>query len=358
MMCRHTNSYTIIGGLVASLITLVIMLISFIISCIVNVIKQDITERGSYKGSADFEKGKRVHEKVDDFIDAEYDIKVDDQLHLSVPDSAQEYLNVDHSRKIKFIFPQFTEGNPLPDKYRGKSRHDVNASILERLESGKDINWNNRALSYIRRNTHGKHIINCILKPIVRKLYGYSGDNDDYSRAVVPVVDATTNIGGDTILFAMEPFVSSVTSYERSEEPYKMLLENIKLYGMEDRITAYNKMFDYKVPRDAFVIIDPPFETGNNAGNFNLSIDSVPIYEVVQRILDAGAKLVLISVVPEFQYNKRYAVDHGQHVSAYRIGDKNVKVYLVGKDPQVGNFESYLLVGIHGEKYQCRLIRQ
>lgn len=258
-----------------------------------------------------------------DFIDEPYNIKTDDQEKNKVPHAQQEYLSRDFTRYGASRFPVFDNNSQIPKKFGKKPYWTVQKSIRESLITLKDQNWSNQTLSYARINTIGKHIVECIIHPLFKK--GIFDKNN------FVIVDATGNIGTDSITFAMEYFVSHVKTYEILPHVYNMLVKNIDLYGYNDKITALNKRFDYDIPKRSLVIIDPPYETGNNADNFNLSIDKMPIYYVAQEVLNAGAAVVLLSMPKKYRYNAKFAQDFNHHVSVYQMGKVNNKMFLIMK---------------------------
>ncbi len=266
----------------------------------------------------------------DDFTDIAqlYDKNIDDQAKNIVKFADQEYLSIDFTKKVVFRFPIFDENSYIPPVFEKQKYYQIQKRIREELPKLENINWTNQTLSYARSNIVGKHIIECIIAPLYRKgLFGREGR----IRSPLKVVDATGNIGADSILFAMERFVSSVKVYEILPNVYDMLVNNIHLYGMDKKIQALNKRFDYDVPKNSLVMIDPPYEADNNRGNFNLSIDNMPIYYVAQKVLDAGAACVILSMPRTYKYNTKFALDHDQHVSVYQMGKINNKMYLVCK---------------------------
>ena len=274
------------------------------------------------------------------FIDEKYDVTVDDQQQNEVKFSEQEYLNRDFRKIVATRFPVFDAYSYIPTtpQFRRMPYWQIQKYIRDKLSSLEGINWSNQTLSYARNNVIGKHIIECLVFPLVKKglfvdskIAGSKLPDNLNVTPHVKIVDATGNIGMDSITFALEKFVSHVTTYEILPEVYDMLLNNIKLYGMNSRITAYNKRFDYNpsIMKDALVMIDPPYESGNNSNNFNLSIDSFPIYFVAQKILDAGAKCVILTMPKTYRYNSKFARDHNQYVSVYQMGNKNNKLFLI-----------------------------
>jgi predicted RNA methylase len=199
----------------------------------------------------------------------------------------------------------------VPNKWKNRNWNELKYEIRD----GENKLWTNQLLSYMR-NRKSFHL----MLDIIRK------NNINMTN----VVDATANIGGDAIGFAMEPEVQHVKAYEIKHSVYDMLVKNIELYGLSDKIEAVCGPFDYDVPIGSLVIIDPPFEKANSAkSHYNLSIDMMPIYAVVQKILEK-ANSVIITMPREYKYNKKYADDHNQQVKVYETS-KNVKIFLICK---------------------------
>jgi len=263
-----------------------------------------------------------------DFVFEDYDISIDDQSKNKVDYSNQEYLSRDFRKSVVHRFPIFDEYSEIPAKFGKKTYWQVQRGIKSLLPNLENLNWSNQTLSYARSNVVEKHIVECILYPLYKS--GLFGD-------FMQIVDTTGNIGADSIGFAMEKFVSHVTTYEILRNVYDMLMRNIDLYGMNDKITAINQRFDYVVPTGSLVIIDPPYEADNNRGNFNLSIDSMPIFYVAQKVLEAGALCVLLSMPKTYKYNSKFAIDMGQHVSVYQMGRMNNKMFLVMRNEDAKN---------------------
>lgn len=258
----------------------------------------------------------------DDFTDinVDYNKDVDDQKSNVVKFDDQEYLSIDFTKKVVFRFPIFDENSYIPPHFGKQKYYQIQKYIRESLPTLQHSNWTNQTLSYARSNIVGKHIIECIVLPLYRK---------GMFPKPMKFVDATGNIGADSILFAMEKFVESVDVYEILPQVYRMLVNNIHLYGMDKKIHPHNKRFGYDVPEGALVMIDPPYEADNNKGNFNLSIDRMPIYYVAQRLLEKGAACVILSMPKTYKYNTRFAIDNHQHVSVYQMGKINNKMFLI-----------------------------
>ncbi len=247
-----------------------------------------------------------------DFVDTDYDITKDDQKHLIIIEEEHKTRKIDY----QYRFPKFDINSRIPKEYRGLNLFQLNSTIMSNLK--ENFNWSNRTLSYARSSTIGKYIVNCIVKPLLQKL----------NIKTIEVVDATAGIGGDTLVFAMESFISKIYSYEKDAGARLALSRNVNVYGFGD-VVEINPIFKFCIPDGSLVIIDPPYEIANNKDNFNLSIEAFPIYEVAQRCLDGGALIVMLTMPVDFKYNKKYAIDHRQHVTAYTMGNKNNKIFIV-----------------------------
>jgi len=277
------------------------------------------------------------------FVYKDYDINVDDQHEITVGFSEQEYMNRDFTKLLRFRFPTLDENSEIPATFKYQRWWDINKSITDRLQSLRESNWTNQTLSYTRDSAIAKHIINCIIEPLYSKgLFG---------NVPITIIDATANIGGDAIAFALEKFIGKVIAYEISESTYEMLRNNIRLYGLENKIDSKNIRFDYNVPEDSLVIIDPPYESAYNENfkSFNLSIDSTPIYNVAKMCLDKGAKCVLLTMPKTYRYNAKFAIINHQNVTSYQMGTKNNKIFAVmrsddGDKLKLHNFSSYKVV--------------
>lgn len=254
-----------------------------------------------------------------DFVDIPYE--KDGRLIEEPPfiaDHKQEYLERDY-RPIMFSrFPLFYVPTQMPKKWK-MSHFQANKIIKNELLNGEDKYWTNQTLSYMRNRKSFKQIMDILIE-----------NNVPHDS----VVDATANIGGDSISFACEG-IKHIKSYEILSNVYEMLRRNISLFKFDDVITPVNARFDYDIDDGSLVIIDPPFEKGNNTANYNLSIDNMPICAVCDKLLygdlpRGNAAYVLLTMPKEYKYNLAYARDHKQSVKAYR-SEKNVKFFLVGK---------------------------
>jgi hypothetical protein len=257
-----------------------------------------------------------------DFIEAPY--MNEDSTYIEegpfIADDKQEYLSRDYSRIMFSRFPMFRDGNDMAE-WDGTPR-ETNDILRTALSKGRGKHWTNQTLSYMRN----RKSFEVIYDDIIRR----------ECIDITNVVDATGNLGGDAISFAMLPEVKHVKVYEILPNVFKLLRNNIELYKLNDKIEAIDGRFDYNVPNGSLVMIDVPYEKGNNAGDdekphFNLSIDTMPIGAVCNKVLDAGAANVLITVPRDYKYNLRFAQDTNQEVVVFRT-HKNVKIYLVRKN--------------------------
>ena len=281
------------------------------------------------------------------FVGTPYNLLVDDHANDTVPFEKQEYLNKDYRKYLLNRFPLYTSYSRVID---GKQQLPViNHNIIKQLPLLEGVNWTNQTLSYTRLSNISNKIYQNIIKPLI--------DDNLFNKKQITIVDATAGIGGDTLSFAMNYSINKVIAYEISKDTYNMLRNNIELYRLNNRIITKNKRFDYDIPNNSLVIIDPPFESSYKQSqflkdtdinkNFTLSIDNIPIYAVAQKCLDRGARCVLITCPKTFRYNFRYAVDNDQHVSVF-LTPKNNKIFVVmrledGNKLAYVNFESYKL---------------
>jgi hypothetical protein len=231
-----------------------------------------------------------------------------------VAEDKQEYLERDYRPIIFSRFPFFNEKSVMP--LWNMPFYEANKKIKSAIINGENIHWTNQTLSYMRNR-----------KSYLQMLAILKKNDVDFTN----VVDATANIGGDSIGFACEG--AKVKSYEIIPSVYNILVNNINLYKLD--IEAKNSRFDYDIKEGSVVIIDPPFEKGNNAENFNLSIDNMPICAVCDKLLygklpNGNASHVLLTMPRDYKYNIRYANEHSQSVKAYK-SEKNVKFFLVSK---------------------------
>jgi hypothetical protein len=290
-----------LGALIATLIATLITFLYFCFRITMESFKTPIVVNGGSEKN-----------ETDHFIDVDYQ---NDAGFIEegpfVADENQEYLNRDYTKIIFTRFPLFTKTSHLPSSWK-QDWNRANGIIRKTINHGRGKHWTNQTLSYMRNRKSFQQIMDICTENNIHL------DN---------IVDATANLGGDCLSFAMAG-ASNIIAYEILPEVAEMLANNVKLFRCV--INVRPRAFDYDVPQDALVIIDPPYEKGNNSTNYNLSIDDSPICVVCDKILNAGAKWVLISMPKDYRYNRRYAVDHKQTVKVYPSA-KNVKFFLVSR---------------------------
>ena len=240
----------------------------------------------------------------------------------------EKYKSKDYVKNVMSTIPRFTKGSFIPLKFKGMKPEEINEILFRTFKEG--INFDNKTVSYGRRDLASKRLWNLVLSELPNiKVY----------------VDATSNIGCDTINLALIPSIENVIAYEMQKNVFDMLQANIKLYGLEDKITAKCCKFDYKIPKGCAVIVDPPFEIANNADHFNLSIEAKPMYAVVEDILNAGALYVIIGMPIIYKYNAVYASEKKHNVKVYIHSGRRYKFLVINRaqfKPEV-----YEIVGKH-----------
>ena len=283
-----------------------------------------------------------------DFTNIPVDIKIDDCIHLAQNTENQQYLRKDYAENVIYTFPRLRKLTYIPpwfSKTYGINYSLMNKYIHEKITAGNNIYWTNQTLSYANRDIQFSRCYSAFICPILHLL------------KINTVIDATANQGGDTIQFALRTEVKHVISYEMQSAPFAILNNNIALYHLEDKITSYNKRFDYKIGNSSFIMIDPPFESGNNSTNFTLSIEAEPIYNVVEHVLtknelylnSACNRVVMLNMPTEFKYNSTFAEEHGHICHVYRIPQKNIKKYIITKNTELLKFgKNYSAWNVYG----------
>lgn len=332
--------------------------------CIIHIINKT-HQNLSYFDICDilFEYSLEKRPNLNFFYDS-YDVSKDIELDPHTSKEEQEYLNRDFKQSFHRRFPKLYENSFVPKSFRTTPYWRMEKIIFDKLKNLENVNWTNQTLSYTRSNIVGKHMVDCIID----ELY-FMGYNVGIFKGPLTFVDATAGMGGDSITLALYKNSKQVISYEIVESVHKMLKNNINLYGLNEKIITKNKRFDYEIPKDSVIIIDPPYESeyGSTLGNFRLSIDKMPIYAVVQKCLDNGAKCVILTMPKTYKYNVKYALDFDQHVNAFQMGEKNNKIFVImslkdGEKLNLTNFASYKIVsdnvkGGKADLYSCRVLK-
>jgi len=285
----------------------------------------------------------------ENFIDKELCADRDDWIGFTDGHKQQEYLGKDYRKNLEWIFPTFDHTTIEPQNC--KSKTEMNKMINEIMMNDVDEeHWNNKTLSYTRKDGPGKQLIDIFIKNM--KKIGYDKMN---------MIDCTGNIGNDSIQAALRPEIEHVYSFEMQRLPCDRFKNNVALYDLNSKITINCERFGYldeseeiaKFKYDkqlqldetpTFVILDPPFELGNSPGNFNMSISSIPIEMVVDSLLDK-VDMVIVTSPLFYKYNLQYKKEKKHRVIVYYLGKKNVKIYAISKNEKFDDMKFYRIQG-------------
>lgn len=109
------------------------------------------------------------------------------------------------------------------------------------------------------------------------------------------IIDATAGCGGNTIEFAK--VFDDTVAIEKDVSRYRMLLNNIEVAGLSERVTALNESFlDYAAstcisnssgPVPPVVFLDPPWGGPHiwNNRKVDLFLDEIPLSSLLTKIL-------------------------------------------------------------------------
>ena len=332
------------------------ILIALFASNIINKILMYLNKSGQQVRGGVYYHNNNIKYNQLDFEDKLYDEKIDDQAHLIIPEEEQTFMHKEYDKMVAFAYPKFDDTHEIPEKYKDKKPEEINNIIEKEILKGRDKHWTNKSLSYMRKDIQGKRLINCVFLPNIKKIL-----KKEVEEHKIEFVDTTANIGGTSLHFALLPIVKHVKSYDLDGSAIDMLKNNVKLYGYEKKFTILNKRFDMEIPKNAVVSIDPPYEKGNNATNFNLSIENRPIYYVVEDILNKGAAIIFLETPSEFKYNYKFANDKKQFITVYTIPTKRIKIYMICKNDLMiseENFKSYNIIKdpYDDSLYSCKIV--
>lgn len=212
-----------------------------------------------------------------------------------------------------FVNTGSLEGSPYqgqlfpPDSERRNYLYKIFPYTNKELVEG--VNWTDETLSYMRGGGTGNKIIHQVVKPI----FGYN----------LTVVDATAGIGGETLLYALSKITRRVIAYEPLPDRHQMLVNNVKLYGVGHKVTTRNSYFDYKVPPNSVILLDPPFDT--------MTIEPRSLYLTLADMLPISRGIVLNAPL-DFLFEGSFIDKCRAKVSCHRIHGKRVKVYVIRQD--------------------------
>ena len=250
---------------------------------------------------------------LDNFATTTPNKDIDDQAHLIRKE--EMHTNKDYAKYVEFAFPM------------------VNSCVRKAIMNGEGTNWTNQTLSYMRKDRVSKMLLDHFYRRVFTEL-------DIGGR--FNLIDATANIGGDSLQFGIGGF-GQVLAFEMQAEVYRMLCNNISTYKLDHRIFAKHQRFDAgKVGeylkefnngvKKCIAIIDPPFEINNNGAHFNLSIANTPIYYIVEQLLAAGLSAVILSMPMCFKYNLPFAKENNHRVDVCYIDKKDLKMLVISRN--------------------------
>lgn len=233
-----------------------------------------------------------------------------------------------YEKNLIYAFPQLNKASNIPSKFAGKPLYEINEELRREIVNGDGKHWTNQQLSYMRKELFSQAIFNELKTRFS-------------STEKIHIVDATGNIGGDSLLFALQPQVSWVLTYEMNQNTFKLLENNVKLYGLhqvvpinEKFVATPEKIFRGTPIPNTVVIIDPPYEypPGAEEYRFVYSIDKIPLIYMINDCLIAGAKLVVVTVPLDFTFNREFAETHNLSVDCFTMGKKDMKIYIARKN--------------------------
>lgn len=172
------------------------------------------------------------------------------------------------------------------------------------------------------------------------------------------IIDATANIGVDSIHFAANTN-ANIISVELNKEEYDALTNNIKTFEYSERITPihddiYNVIKTIIDPVD-LIYIDPPWG-GSDYKQFDddslmLKLDNKPIYDIVKIITAKNiAKFIILKVPSNFAITKftknispnlDMTVDDVEHEKSKKKGFKIITLTQSTKNIKTGGSDSF-----------------
>jgi tRNA1(Val) A37 N6-methylase TrmN6 len=140
-----------------------------------------------------------------------------------------------------------------------------------------------------------------------------------FKRKILKIIDATANIGVDTIFFSKLFPSSLITSYEIMEDEFNHLKQNIKAFNLENRITAIHDAFGRNLellPEEdaktkSFVYIDAPWGGPDYYKKTNLALfldeknsPEMNILEISKYLLtNHKTSYVILKVPRNYEFN-------------------------------------------------------
>lgn len=124
----------------------------------------------------------------------------------------------------------------------------------------KDVDMNKLKITEEGRYSVSKPEVSILIQQYILKKIGSIGEK---TRGLT-IVDGTGNVGGDTIGFGLNNNFNSVLTTETNKENYDVLVNNVKVYKLEDKVKLYNEDFvtflkNMKENYCDIIYFDPPW---------------------------------------------------------------------------------------------------
>lgn len=146
-------------------------------------------------------------------------------------------------------------------------------------------------------------------------------------RKNLVILDGTANVGGDTINFGLNNNISKVISIEKNKDTFQKLQNNIRVYGLLDKVTPLNddivtildKCIEHPID---ILFLDAPWggPSYKTANFLDLELSGIKLYDIVKKAIKCGNIEYLIMKVP-FNYNTKNLLKETnlQHINIYKI---------------------------------------
>lgn len=143
------------------------------------------------------------------------------------------------------------------------------------------------------------------------------------NKKKIKVTDATSNVGGASISFAMN--FSSVNSVELEPVHCKALRNNLQVYGYEKKVKIYCQSYldvMNKLKQD-ITYIDPPWGGRDYKKTYNLDLflGNENIINIINQIKKTN-KLIVLKVPYNFNFIKFYLNVHFKDIKLHKINYK------------------------------------
>lgn len=151
----------------------------------------------------------------------------------------------------------------------------------------------------------------------------------------ITVVDATGNVGGDTINFALNPQIAHVTSIEINKETFENLKHNVKLYDLDKKVSLLNddssELLTKCELKGDLLYIDAPWG-GSSYTKFkelNLKLGPLTLSRLVQKTFECKTFKYIMLKTP-FNYKIKTLLQHTDttNMTIYKIPTRS-RYYLI-----------------------------